>query len=314
MQEQPFFSVIIPVYNREKYVARAIESVIHQTFKNWEMIIIDDGSRDRSVEIARSYERPNIRVICNEKNLERCVTRNKGVEAARGRYICYLDSDDYHLPHHFETLYKSIEKAGFPEAFFFTYAWDESDSGERTERWCPDFHDYDPFTYFMRYTVNPQRWAVHRHVMLKHPFDPEVTICEDMDTSMRMVAAGVPVFQVPERTTVYVAAPDSFTHGATDRREREMEAMNKIFRRPEFQGKLKKAEKNRLYSMLYYHMGMQAFVNGESAKTRKLLWKSYWLFPAGYNGKTNRSIWVAYFYSLPLFGPLVKKLVRSLKG
>ncbi|HOZ54404.1 MAG TPA: glycosyltransferase family 2 protein, partial [Bacilli bacterium] len=87
-------SVIIPVYNTEKYISFAIESVLNQTLDNIEIIIINDGSTDNSKSIIEKYENDNITII-NKKNEGSGVARNIGVSKARGKYIFFLDSDDY---------------------------------------------------------------------------------------------------------------------------------------------------------------------------------------------------------------------------
>ncbi|ASB50958.1 glycosyltransferase family 2 protein [Alkalitalea saponilacus] len=112
----PLISVLMTVYNREKYISEAIESVISSTYQNWELIIVDDQSKDRSVEIARSYEAKDnrIKVYVNEKNLGQFPNRNKAASLAIGEYIKYLDSDDIIYPHGLEVMVSSIEK--FPNA------------------------------------------------------------------------------------------------------------------------------------------------------------------------------------------------------
>lgn len=94
----PAVTVFIPVYNREAYVGAAIDSILAQTFQDFELLLIDDGSTDRSVEILRSYDDPRVRVVCNERNLGIPHTRNRGLELARGEYIALLDSDDVARP------------------------------------------------------------------------------------------------------------------------------------------------------------------------------------------------------------------------
>lgn len=94
----PKVSVFIPVYNREAYVGAAIESVLTQSFRDFELLLIDDGSTDRSVEILRSYDDPRIRVVRNERNLGQPETRNRGLALARGQYVAMLDSDDVARP------------------------------------------------------------------------------------------------------------------------------------------------------------------------------------------------------------------------
>lgn len=98
MSMAPKVSVIIPVYNREKYIGEAINSVLAQSFTNFELLLIDDGSTDDSVEIMRSYADPRVRLVCNEHNLGIPKTRNKGNQLARGEYIAILDSDDTAVP------------------------------------------------------------------------------------------------------------------------------------------------------------------------------------------------------------------------
>ena len=100
----PKISVIMPMYNVEKYVALAIHSLLNQTFKDFEAIFIDDCSNDRTFEIAKSFDDPRIKIIQNEKNLGCGLSRNVGIDLARGDYIYFLDSDDYLLENAFEIL------------------------------------------------------------------------------------------------------------------------------------------------------------------------------------------------------------------
>jgi len=98
----PKVTVFIPVYNREQYVGEAIESILAQTFSDFEILLVDDGSTDASVEKIRSFSDPRIRLVSNEKNLGIPKTRNKGIELARGQYMAMLDSDDRAYPNRLE--------------------------------------------------------------------------------------------------------------------------------------------------------------------------------------------------------------------
>jgi len=307
----PFFSIIIPLYNRRSRIDSAVHSVLSQAFTDWELIIVDDASTDGSWEHIQSYTDQRIRVLRNEVNSERCVTRNKGIATAKGEYICFLDSDDYHLSNHLEALHSFISSQLRKKAFFFTNAWDEDEQGNRTERHCPNLIKYDPFIYFLRYTVNPQRWAVHRLVMQRQLFDPAINICEDMDTSLRIVAYGVPVYQLTERTTCYVAAADSFTHGAPDKWERELANLKRIFTKPELKDLLPKKETDRLLSMCHFHLAQIAFEKNDLSNVRKHVFRSFLLCPSGYNGKTNIPLSVMLLYSLPFLGPLVRRVNKT---
>lgn len=96
--DTPKVTVLMPVYNGEKYVGEAIESILGQTFKYFEFLIINDGSTDKSEEIIRSYKDPRIRLINNERNLGLADSLNIGLKEASGEYIARMDQDDISLP------------------------------------------------------------------------------------------------------------------------------------------------------------------------------------------------------------------------
>ncbi len=101
----PLVSIVIPVYNREKFIGRAINSVLQQSYKNLELIIVDDCSHDDSLKVIRSFKDKRIKVIALEQNSGANVARNKGIMASRGEYIAFQDSDDEWLP---DKLFKQI--------------------------------------------------------------------------------------------------------------------------------------------------------------------------------------------------------------
>ena len=90
-------SVIVPVYNVENYIAQTIESVLQQTYTNFEILVIDDESPDRSVAIIREFDDPRIKIISQE-NRGLAGARNTGIRHAQGDYLAFLDSDDLWLP------------------------------------------------------------------------------------------------------------------------------------------------------------------------------------------------------------------------
>lgn len=103
-------SIIVPVYNVEKYLAECIESIINQTYKNIEILLIDDGSNDESLKICNYYSEKDSRIIVIHKENEGLsATRNLGVEKAIGEYITFIDSDDMISLDYIETLYNSIK-------------------------------------------------------------------------------------------------------------------------------------------------------------------------------------------------------------
>jgi glycosyltransferase involved in cell wall biosynthesis len=107
---QPKISVILPFYNAEKYVFHAIKSVLCQSFENFELLLINDGSNDNSIEIIKSFNDQRIRIIENDQNIGLIKTLNKGVLLARGEYIARMDADDICRMDRFQKQYDFLEK------------------------------------------------------------------------------------------------------------------------------------------------------------------------------------------------------------
>ena len=103
----PFFSIIIPTYNRAEKIDIPIKSILNQHFKSWELIIIDDGSTDETNALIQTYSSHNVHYFY-QQHQGRSTARNLGISKARGEYICFQDSDDEYLPNHLQTLYEAI--------------------------------------------------------------------------------------------------------------------------------------------------------------------------------------------------------------
>ncbi|WP_299776572.1 glycosyltransferase family 2 protein [uncultured Formosa sp.] len=97
---QPLVSIITPVYNAEKFISQTIETVLSQTYTNWELILVDDGSSDNSLQIISKFTaaHKNIFLFKNAENSGAAITRNRGMEEAKGKYIAFLDADDIWFP------------------------------------------------------------------------------------------------------------------------------------------------------------------------------------------------------------------------
>ena len=129
---QPSVSVVMPAYNAEKYIEESITSVINQTYTNWELIVIDDGSKDNTAEIVKQFAEKDKRITLylNEKNMGVAKTRNRGFDMAKGEYIALLDSDDIWLPEKLEKQLKLAEETD-AEIIYCSYEL-ISETGEKT--------------------------------------------------------------------------------------------------------------------------------------------------------------------------------------
>lgn len=118
MENTPLVSVLMTAYNREKYIAEAIESVLTSSYTNFELIIVDDCSKDNTVNIAKGFvvKDNRVKVYVNEKNLGDYMNRNKAASYASGKYIKYLDSDDLIYPQGLQIMVNAMER--FPNVGF----------------------------------------------------------------------------------------------------------------------------------------------------------------------------------------------------
>lgn len=119
MNHSPLISVVVPVYNTEKYVGMTIESVQNQSYSNWELLLIDDCSTDKSVAVCHGYAAKDsrIKVISLVQNSGALAARNEGIRSGSGRFICFLDSDDTYDPDKLKIQVEFMLAGRFPVSF-----------------------------------------------------------------------------------------------------------------------------------------------------------------------------------------------------
>jgi glycosyltransferase involved in cell wall biosynthesis len=135
-------SVIIPLFNKGPYIARALNSVLNQTYQDFEVIVVDDGSTDNGAEIVRGFDDPRIRLI-RQENRGVSATRNQGFDKAISDYIAFLDADDEWMPKHLETILRLIEN--FPLAGMYTTAYKRRTPSGKTRWDCYKFIPHPPW-------------------------------------------------------------------------------------------------------------------------------------------------------------------------
>lgn len=140
IDNNPTVSIIIPTYNRSRLLARAVKSVLNQTYQNFELIIVDDGSTDDTREIVAGFNDKRIRYVRHEENKGEAAARNTGIKAARGGYIAYQDSDDEWLPEKLAKQMKLLEDASPEVGVIYTGFW-KTENHKRT---------YVPFSWVSR--------------------------------------------------------------------------------------------------------------------------------------------------------------------
>lgn len=114
------FTIIIPVYNRAHIMSRAIDSVLNQTFEDFELLIVDDCSTDNISEVIGKYSDKRIKYIQSDSNQGAAAARNRGIEVSKGEYISLLDSDDFYEPDFLEETLKTLAKTPDNVGFMWT--------------------------------------------------------------------------------------------------------------------------------------------------------------------------------------------------
>ncbi len=182
----PFFSVIIPTYNRASFICKAIESVINQTFQEWELVIVDDGSKDNTKEVVERYKDERI-IYVYQENKERSAARNKGIELSRGDYICFLDSDDYYTDSHLQYFYDTIKKADFPEAMFYCNAYEDNNGIITEVKNNIHVDSYKALKNIILFPIALVKVCISNKILSKIKFNESYRIAEDIDLWFRIL-------------------------------------------------------------------------------------------------------------------------------
>jgi len=200
-KEIPFFSIIIPTYNRAYIISKTVNSVVNQSFTDWELIVVDDGSTDNTAEIIKEFNDKRIHYFW-KKNEERSIARNFGIKKAAGTYLCFLDSDDSFLPNHLQELKKEIDRQKEPVAIFRTGIIYEK-RGKKT--FFPNYEPDSKITPVQFAWYNPitlLSMTFHKNICQKFTFPEHYQHFEDYYFLLN-VLSNFPLFQIPIYTTTY---------------------------------------------------------------------------------------------------------------
>lgn len=204
-------SVVIPVYNKERYLVETIDSVLAQTLPPDEIIVIDDGSTDRSAEIAASYG-SRIHLI-RQPNRGESIARNEGIEASTGEWIALLDGDDVWEPHKLERQFRALSTAEYDPVCVYSDVYLFDDSGQRIgEHRKPEYHAADDWRVQMLcdWSINPSTTLIRRSALDGLRFPPEIRHSEDMIFFVELRARG-PFLKIPETLVGYRRNEDNQT-------------------------------------------------------------------------------------------------------
>jgi len=186
------YSIIIPLYNKADCIEKTLQSVLGQSFRNFELLIIDDGSTDNSLGLVQQFSDDRIRIICQE-NAGVSVTRNNGVDAARNEYVAFLDADDWWDTDYLEEMKGLISK--YPEAGLWASKYYKVKQGQNIEAeigWEPDFKE-GLVDYFRVYAktlwmpITSSSFIIRKQDFIAfNGYKPELKIGEDFDLWVRL--------------------------------------------------------------------------------------------------------------------------------
>ena len=180
------FSVVIPLYNKEQSILATIQSVLDQTFQDFEIVIVNDGSKDRSVELIENIKDSRIRLI-HQENKGVSAARNKGIQEAKNDWIAFLDGDDVWEPFHLETFHDLISR--YTNQLFFVSGFVYSIPREMVIN-RPEVEDYVVQNYFKECLTEHLIWTgvvvINKKCFESELFNETLTVGEDLDLWARL--------------------------------------------------------------------------------------------------------------------------------
>jgi len=195
----PLVSIIMPTYNAEKFIGVAIKSIINQTYINWELIVIDDGSTDDTATIVKSFSQAEKRIVYQyQQNTRQGLARNNGLRNANADLIAFLDSDDLWLPNRLELTVTEFMKGQQDLLFAGSYTFDgdfDLDNIKANQSRLPvearEYAGIEGLELFLNYNQVPMLTTlIKREALLKNDMFGDRGICEDYEMWLKMLLNG----------------------------------------------------------------------------------------------------------------------------
>jgi len=302
----PFFSIIVPTYNRAHLIGRTIESVIAQSFENWELLIIDDGSADNSKAVVEKFSDLRINYLWKE-NEERSVARNKGIELSKGEFICFLDSDDVWRTNHLQLLFETIASLDHKKALYFTgMCWNFPDRKQDVIFDSPN--DKNRIEYVITNQIAPSTVCISAAVLQKKKFDVTLRINEDVELFAR-VAAEYELIQLREETVDFVIHNENTKANTKNYIAPQIHVMEMLFYNPELKNKISPSFKKQCLRNLHHQLINHYLITREFSKMNVEILRFLVLYPFDFQ---NKSKIVLLLYHLP-GGTVLQKIISRLK-
>lgn len=299
IQKVPFFSIIITTYNREKHISETLESVINQTFGDFEVLVIDNQSTDSTKENVCSYKDERIFFYQNEQNFERCYSRNRGIKLAKGSYILLLDSDDLYEPDHLSNWYRFIQSNNTNSDCFYVSEKKILKEKEFSLQHNHILQDH-PVCYFFLNPIIPGQVCVPSTTFKKYSFRNDLLIFEDAAMWMELSIKNKVFFHSISSFVYRLHDDNSVNESVYNAYFRRLKAIRKITKEQRFKSYLDR--KSIRFSLNACYMGIIRYHIANSSNVIQITWilKSLLFFPDfGFKNKL-----LLLFQSIPIIGGL----------
>lgn len=289
-----FFTVVITTHNRSEMLKHAMQGILSQEFRDWELIIADDASQDNTAEVVKGFADSRIKYIRQTTNKQVSSTRNLGFSISTGQYICFHDDDDYYLPQHLFFLHKEIMHRSSPVAFFYTGLALDRGNGPQKELMKP-IGSQHPVRYVLENAIIPSRTCIHRDIVRKHQFNESIYERADMELWTR-VLINYPLYYVEKYTVVEVFHDDNMSNRKNNVAPDQIKALNIMFSNPQIAQIAGSTIKRNMYQGSYYLMALYYEKTGNYFNMLKALIISVYYVPS-YQLKAKM---VMLIYNFPL--------------
>jgi glycosyltransferase involved in cell wall biosynthesis len=291
MDSQIKFSVVLPTYNRAHHLPQAIESVLGQTYADWELLVVDDGSTDDTETVVRGYQDARIRYLSRE-NGGPGAARNTGLEAATGDYIAFLDSDDAYLPHHLATFAQQIGQAADHPAVYHAYILYETPDGKQRKQPIVRTHESRPHLYLMLDAgMFPTSTVIHREIGKRIRCNDQIPISIDAEYWLR-VFCYYPLVVIPEYVGIIKEHDGNLTTSKPETYRRYVMVWRGILRNKEIRKYLPARYITRHIARNYIYLAFAESKQQNYAQVIKGLHGAFRLWPASLR---SAAVWKTYF-------------------
>jgi glycosyltransferase involved in cell wall biosynthesis len=274
------FSIIIPTYNREEFIANTIQSIISQTYLNWELLVVDDGSTDNTKEKIIPFLNDKRIKYIYQNNSERSIARNNGVKKAIGEYICFVDSDEKLDPHHLEKVYTGINKNKCAEGVYyydigFVFSNKKDNYIRRGKKLDFPISPNDLFSII----IGVPQLCMPIKIAKKYNFNPNITVGEDMELLFR-ISEEFPIYYLDGSPTIYeIEHQNRSVNYLNYSNIKQIDTFNLMFKKDHPASKINWKLKRKKWSEVYLRACYYYCLNNSFSEGFNCIFKSLYMNP-----------------------------------